>query len=113
MPGDIAFLLDVYESQRKRDEALAVLESDKTGITSRIGRHSWDLVLRKIQLSEKAGRWLQQFRYCFTLLEDALPINTDALKRGFGEIGSSWSVWVALFKAVVHLQECKVNIKNW
>lgn len=112
-PGDIAFLLDVYESQGKREEALAVLQSDRIGVSSRIGKHSWDLVLREIELSESVGVWLDQFKYCFTLLEDALPTNSRHPVHGFGDTGNNWSVWVAILKAVANLGECKVKIEDW
>ncbi|KAL9031855.1 MAG: hypothetical protein Q9196_000169 [Gyalolechia fulgens] len=112
-PGEIAFLLDVYESQGKREEALAILESDRTGLSSSIGKHSWDLILRKIQLSESMGRWLEQFRYSFGLLEDALPSNRRDSVHGLGETGNSWSVWVAVLKVAANLRQCKVKVEDW
>lgn len=112
-PGEITFLLDVYESQGKREEALAILDSDRTGASSRIGKHSWDLILRKIQLSETTGHLLEQFRYCFSLLEDALPGNSGQLMHGLGESGNNWSVWIAVLKVAANLPQCEVGIKDW
>ncbi|KAL9007123.1 MAG: hypothetical protein Q9188_000158 [Gyalolechia gomerana] len=112
-PGELAFLLDVYESQGKREEALAILESDRTGVFSRIGKRSWDLILRKIQLSETMRRWLEQFRYSFALLEDALPSNSRHTVNGLGETGNNWSVWVAVLKVATNLRQCKVKIEDW
>lgn len=112
-PGELAFLLDVYESQGKREEALAILESDRTGVFSRIGKRSWDLILRKIQLSETMRRWLEQFRYSFALLEDALPSNSRHTVNGLGESGNNWSVWVAVLKVATNLRQCKVKSEDW
>ncbi|KAL9013220.1 MAG: hypothetical protein Q9173_002077 [Seirophora scorigena] len=70
-PGDIAFLVDVFESQGKWKEAIAVLDSERTGIKSRIGKHSWDLVLRKFRLLGYLSEWPDQFKYSSALLEDA------------------------------------------
>lgn len=112
-PGDIAFLLDVYESQGKWKEAMSILESDRTGIRSRIGKHSWDLVLRKFQLTEYMGQWQDQYKYCFELLEDARPSNRKSQRHCFGESGNNWSVWVAMLRAATNLREWKVEVEDW
>ncbi|KAL8857000.1 MAG: hypothetical protein Q9178_006405 [Gyalolechia marmorata] len=98
---DIAFLLDVYESQGKYEEALAVLESDRTGINSRIGKRSWKLVTWKIRLLGSAQRWLDQFKFCFELLEDASPVNDKPQVHGFGKLGNDGYVWTALVNAAL------------
>ncbi|KAL9605137.1 MAG: hypothetical protein Q9219_000071 [cf. Caloplaca sp. 3 TL-2023] len=111
-PGELAFLLDVYESQGKRREALAVLESRKTSVLSIVESRSWDLALRKIQLFEHLGCWLEQFEYCSALLEGAIPNSNSPPIQGFGEIGNNWSVWVATLRSVTNLQDCKINTKD-
>ncbi|KAI4147842.1 MAG: hypothetical protein LQ341_001715 [Variospora aurantia] len=112
-PGDVAFLLDVFESQGKWKEAIAVLESRRTGIKSRIGKRSWDLVLRKFQLLEYVGEWLDQFKYSSTLLADACAANSRLQIHGFGEFGNNWSTWVAMLRAAANLRECKVKADDW
>ncbi len=98
------FLLDVYESQRKYEEALEILESDRTGIRSRIGRRSWKLVTSKIRLLGSAHRWLDQFKFCFELLEDASPVNDKTQVHGFGKLGNDGYVWTTLANATLSLK---------
>ncbi|KAL8655697.1 MAG: hypothetical protein Q9210_000719 [Variospora velana] len=112
-PGDVAFLLDVFESQGKWKEAIAVLESRRTGIKSRIGKRSWDLVLRKVRLLEYVGEWPDQFKYSSTLLADARAGNSRLQIHGFGEFGNNWSTWVAMLRAAANLRECKVKADDW
>ncbi|CAO1596555.1 hypothetical protein XANCAGTX0491_000393 [Xanthoria calcicola] len=101
---DIVFLLDVYESQRKYEEAIEILESDRTGISSRIGRRSWKLVTSKIRLLGSAHRWLDQFKFCFELLEDASPVNGKTQVHGFGKLGNDGYVWTTLVNATLSLK---------
>ncbi|KAL8702942.1 MAG: hypothetical protein Q9201_003896 [Fulgogasparrea decipioides] len=112
-PSDITFLLDVYESQEKYDEALDVLESDRTGIKSRIGKRSWDLVIRKVRLLGLTGRYLDQFQCCFELLQDAKPNNRKRQVHGFGELGNDWAVWSAMYEAVKNLPSYEVKPVDW
>ncbi|KAL8789864.1 MAG: hypothetical protein Q9213_000932 [Squamulea squamosa] len=101
---DISFLLDVYRSQGKYEEAIAVLESDHTGINSRIGRRSWKLVAWKIRLLGLAQRWLDQYKFCFELLEDASPVGGKPQVHGFGKMGNDGCVWTALVNSALSLQ---------
>ena len=91
----------MYESQGKYEEAIAVLESDRTGINSRIGKRSWKLVTWKIRLLGSAQRWLDQFKFCFELLEDASPVNDKPQVHGFGKLGNDGYVWTALVNAAL------------
>ncbi|KAL8999299.1 MAG: hypothetical protein Q9169_001844 [Polycauliona sp. 2 TL-2023] len=101
---DIAFLLDIYESQGKYEEAVSILESDRTGIRSSIGKRSWKLVTSKIRLLGSARRWLDQFKFCSELLEDASPINDKPSVHGFGKLGNDGYVWNALVNAAMTLR---------
>ncbi|KAL8730427.1 MAG: hypothetical protein Q9166_004065 [cf. Caloplaca sp. 2 TL-2023] len=103
-PNDILFLLDVYEWQGKFKEAIGVLEDDRTGINSRIGKRSWKLVTRKIRLLGMAEQWLKQYKYSFQLLEDARPGSNMPQSHGFGELGNDGGVWSALVDAAVRLR---------
>lgn len=96
--------MDVYESQKKYEEALELLESDRTGIGSKIGRRSWKLVTSKIRLLGSAHRWLDQFKFCFELLEDASPVNDKPQVHGFGKLGNDGYVWTALVNAALSLK---------
>lgn len=108
-PGDVALVLDVYESQGKQDEALDILDSDRTGISSRIGRGSFDLVLRKIKLLESMGRYLDLFRFCFELLMDAHPTCPWGRFHRLGKAGNEWAVWLAMYEAVKKLPQYQVQ----
>ncbi|KAL9591101.1 MAG: hypothetical protein Q9203_000100 [Teloschistes exilis] len=112
-PSDIAFLLDVYESQGKKDEALDILNSDRTGISSRIGRCSFDLVLRKIKLLESMGRYLDLFRFCFELLMDAHPTCPYDRFHRFGKAGNEWAVWLAMYEAVKKLPQYQIQAVDY
>ncbi|KAI4258318.1 MAG: hypothetical protein LQ352_001256 [Teloschistes flavicans] len=108
-PSDVAFVLDVYESQGKHDEALDLLDSDRTGISSRIGRCSFDLVLRKMKLLESMGRYLDLFRFCFELLMDAHPTCPYDKFHRLGKAGNEWAVWLAMYDAVKKMPEHEVQ----
>lgn len=112
-PDDLTLLLDVYESQGKYDEALAVLKSERTGIDSAIGKRSWSLVLRMIKLWGTAERYLEQFKFCFELLHDASPHSQRPQTHGFGKVGNDWAVWSAMYKAAKSLSSCKVKVIDW
>ncbi|KAL8773116.1 MAG: hypothetical protein Q9209_001792 [Squamulea sp. 1 TL-2023] len=96
--------LDQDQSQGKYEEAIAVLESDRTGIKSRIGRRSWKLVTWKIRLLGLAQRWLDQYKFCFELLEDASPVGDKPQVHGFGKMGNDGCVWTALVDSALSLQ---------
>ncbi|KAL8813455.1 MAG: hypothetical protein Q9200_000252 [Gallowayella weberi] len=108
---DIVFLLDVYESEGKYEEAIAVLDSDATGIHSTIGKQSWKLVTSKIRLLGLANRLLDQYRYCFELLEDATPAKDQPQVHGFGALGNDGYVWTSLIDAALELpfHDCIVD----
>ncbi|KAL8695485.1 MAG: hypothetical protein Q9218_000063 [Villophora microphyllina] len=108
-PSEIAFLLDVYESQGKNDEALDILDSDRTGIFSRVGKGSFDLVLRKINLLKLTRRYLDLFEFCFQLLADAHPRGPFSRFHGLGKAGNDWTVWYAMYEAVKNIPECEVE----
>ncbi|KAL8674694.1 MAG: hypothetical protein Q9168_000926 [Polycauliona sp. 1 TL-2023] len=101
---DIVFLLDIYESQGKYEEAISILESDRTGITSSIGKRSWKLVTSKIRLLGSAQRWLDQFKFCSELLEDASPVNDKPSIQGCGKLGNDGYVWNALIDSALALE---------
>ncbi|KAI4120089.1 MAG: hypothetical protein LQ345_000045 [Seirophora villosa] len=112
-PSDIAFLVDVFESQGKWREAIAMLDNERMGIKSRIGKRSWDLVLRKFRLLGYLGEWPDQFKYSSALLEDARTEKSRLQVHGFGEFGNDWSTWVAMLRAAANLRECKVKVEDW
>lgn len=100
---DIFLLLRVYRSQERYAEALKVLEDPLTGIASRLGNHSWELVRQKIELYELCHLWSEEWQFCAHLLKDAHP---DSLQNPlllsyhqFGKFGDDWKVWVGLLSA--------------
>ncbi|KAL8709120.1 MAG: hypothetical protein Q9220_006141 [cf. Caloplaca sp. 1 TL-2023] len=111
-PRDVLFLLDVYESENQHEEALAILDSNRTGIQSRIGKRSWSLVLRKIKLLEYLQNWPVLFRYCFEILNEAGPQNESPEKHGFGEFGDNWSIWTAMVNAASRHRTANFDIAD-
>ncbi|MCJ1464356.1 hypothetical protein MMC07_002969 [Pseudocyphellaria aurata] len=101
---DILLLLKVYRSQEKFAEALKVLDDPLTGITSRLGSNSWELVRQKIELYELCNLWSEEWRFCADLLNDAHPNNLQDMSRSpnypFGKFGDDWKVWVGLLSAM-------------
>ncbi|KAL8953648.1 MAG: hypothetical protein Q9222_000485 [Ikaeria aurantiellina] len=110
---DVLFLLDVYESDNRHEESLEILDSDRTGIQSRIGKRSWSLVLRKIKLLEYLQRWPALFRYCFEILIEADPTTELPKKHGFGEFGNNWSIWASMVEAATKHRTTKFDIADW
>lgn len=102
-PGDLLLLVEVYKSQGREQEALAVLKSPHFGLESPIGQSSWELMREKVLLNEVCELWNEQFADCYGLLHDASPScenRTDsAYNRGIGTFGNDWLVWKALLKA--------------
>ena len=104
---DLFLLVKVYRSQNKYEEALAVLDDSRTGIHSRVGRKSWELVRTKIELYETCKFWKDEWQFCWELLEDARPDNLQDVSRtpysSFGKIGDDWKVWAGLVNATYEL----------
>ncbi|KAL8908750.1 MAG: hypothetical protein Q9207_000607 [Kuettlingeria erythrocarpa] len=112
-PGDLALLLDVYESQGKYDEAIAVLHDPRTGIWSDVGKTTWNLVLRMFRLLEQTKQWRRLLIFCFNLLEDARPQNLPKkLGYEFRELGNHWAVWRAMLRALANLREVREDTEN-
>ncbi len=106
-PEDLSFLLKVYRYLEKYEEALAVLDDPRTGIDSRIGRNSWELVRTKIELYDTCNLWKDEWQFCWELLEDARPDYSQDAKRpsysSFGKVGDDWKVWTGLVDATYKL----------
>lgn len=100
---DILLLLRVYRTQQKYAEALKVLDDPLTGITSRLGSNSWELVRQKIELYALCNQWSEEWRFCAELLNDAHPDSLQNTSRSpnypFGKFGDDWKVWVGLLSA--------------
>lgn len=97
---DIFLLLNIYRSQERYAEAVKVLNNPLTGITSRLGNNSWELVRQKIELYELCEQWSEQWEFCAELLIDAHPDNLQnpswSSRHPFGKFGDDWIVWVGL-----------------
>jgi len=93
----------VYRSQAKAKEALAILDDDRVGINSHIGKQAWELVRHKVDFLGEGGRWEQQWWYCHALLVDARPSATrddaNSARLTFGKVGDDWKIWSNLIKA--------------
>lgn len=101
-------LLEVYKSQGKCKEALAVLEDSRTGIGSMIAGNRWDLVRAKLDILEASEMWEEEWSYCIGLLQDARPDNLQNADRTrtsiFGAVGDDWRVWAGLLTAASKLR---------
>ncbi len=104
---ELFFLLKVYRSQNKYEEALAILDDPRTGIHSRVGKNSWELVRTKIELYETCNLWKDEWQFCWELLEDARPDYLQDVGRTsysvFGKVGDDWKVWAGLVDATFRL----------
>ncbi|MCJ1394753.1 hypothetical protein MMC18_007633 [Xylographa bjoerkii] len=102
-PGDLQFLLRIYRTQGRDKEALGILNDPRTGITSSIGRSSWELVLVKVALHESCELWEAQWTECHEILRRANPLydkNTDTAGGvNVGAFGNDWTIWAAFLKA--------------
>lgn len=96
-------MLRVYRSQGKHKEALEVLIDPRTGINSRVGRSSWELVRELIELYALTERWSEEWLFCSKLLQDAQPDNLRNTFRpthcDYGKFGDDWKVWAGLVDA--------------
>lgn len=105
---DLFLLLKVYQSQNKNEEALAVLDDSRTGVHSRIGKNSWELVRTKIELYEILNLWNDEWQFCWELLQDARPDYLQDVSRtpysSFGKVGDDWKVWAGLVDATGKLR---------
>ncbi|MCJ1377257.1 hypothetical protein MMC17_000349 [Xylographa soralifera] len=102
-PSDLLFLLRIYQIQGRDKEALEILNDPRTGLTSSIGRSSWELVLAKVALHESYGLWEAQWTECHEVLRRAgSSYNKDTDCAGgvkAGAYGSDWTIWKAFLKA--------------
>ena len=104
---ELLLLLRVYRSQEKYEEAIAVLDSSRTGIASPVGNHSWELVRQKLEIYEKCNRWKDLWQFCHELLMDALPSKKRDVEgqpfHTFNKFGDDWKVWVGLVTAAIKI----------
>ncbi|MCJ1435963.1 hypothetical protein MMC27_005339 [Xylographa pallens] len=102
-PGDLLFLLRIYQSQGRDKEALDILNDPRTGLTSSVGRSSWELVLAKVALHESCELWELQWTECYEILRRASPsYSKDTEHTGgvnVGAFGNDWTIWAAFLKA--------------
>lgn len=105
---DLLLLLKVFRSQEKYSEALKILDDPLTGVSSRLGQNSWELVRHKVELYELCHRWDEEWEFCRELLEDAHPDNLQNASRSpkhqFGAFGDDWIVWVGLLSATAQIK---------
>ncbi|MCJ1404693.1 hypothetical protein MMC11_007919 [Xylographa trunciseda] len=102
-PRELQFLLHIYQTQGRDKEALDILNDSRTGLTSSIGRSSWELVLAKVALNESCILWEEQYTECYELLRRANPSydkSTDSAGGvNVGAFGNDWTIWAAFLKA--------------
>ena len=102
-PGDLQFLLRIFQEQGRYKEALEILNDPRTGLTSSIGQSSWELVLAKVALHESCELWEVQWNECHELLRRANSLydkdtdNTSGVN--VGAFGNDWTIWAAFLKA--------------
>ena len=101
--GDLQLLVQVFRSQGRYKEALAILNEPHTGVSSPIGMSSWELIRERIMLYSLCNLWEDQWQNCHDLLMGASPVgNLNSPERsrlGVGKFGDDHTVWSELLHA--------------
>jgi N-terminal acetyltransferase B complex non-catalytic subunit len=100
---DLFFLIRIYESQNRSAEAVQILDSENTGLGSRIANNDRFLMLAKVNNLGLAGLWKEGYSYAKGLL--AVPEDEEghkALKER-----DDWKIWNLLIAAARKLTEDK------
>ena len=108
--GDVRLLVQIYRSQGKSQDALAILNSPQTGLNSQFS--DWELVREKITLCEERQLWEELWQFCRDLLEDANPnakLGDFYRPRiyNFRDFGNDWMVWRGMLHSnnMISIQE--------
>ena len=101
---DLLLLLEVYVTQRKYAEALAILEDPRTGFFSHLTHNKWEIARYMIGLYELSASWKSEWDLCSAILVNARPdvfdnIENESTQYSFGELGDDWRVWDGLVTA--------------
>lgn len=100
---ELYFLLRILEAQKRSAEVVQVLETENTGLGSRLVNNDRVFMLAKVQNLGVAGLWKEGYSYVKSLL--AVPEDEEgrkALKER-----DDWKIWNLLIAAVRSLTEDK------
>lgn len=104
---DLLLVLRFYQVHGKYQEALKILDDDRTGIFSELGNKNWQLVRQRIELLEQTGQWQEMWHFCAKLLDDSYPevrrMDAKVPTFPFGRAGDDWSVWTGLIAATIRI----------
>ena len=108
---DLTVLIEIYQRQAKYGEALQVLQSPKTGLTSHIGKSSWPSMLQMVELQGLCGDFESQWILSYDTLRAAHPGAIGTAPSGkdstFGSLGDDWRIWSSLVIAALNLSSTK------
>ena len=106
--GELQLLVQVFLSQGRYKEALAILNNPHTGISSPIGMSSWELIRERIKLYGLCNLWEEQWQNCYDLLMGASPSGNfdsqEVTHLGVGKFGDDYTVWLELIQAHLRIR---------
>ncbi|MCJ1471830.1 hypothetical protein MMC13_000471 [Lambiella insularis] len=115
-PSDLLLLTEIYKSQGREKEALAVLNDPRTGLASSIGQSSWELIREKILLNESCELWDTQWNECYDLLckaNSSQDKKADSIHdQENNTFLNDWAVWKALVTACLQIREKEIFLKT-
>ncbi|KAI9781440.1 MAG: hypothetical protein M1839_006034 [Geoglossum umbratile] len=102
-PHELHLLLSVYRQQGYKAEALGILDSNNSGVSSAAAKGDWSFVREKLDLLEELGIWEMEWDFCKMLLDEASPRNSgngiDGNLTAPDTKGDDWRVWQGLLVA--------------
>ncbi|MCJ1247485.1 hypothetical protein MMC30_004699 [Trapelia coarctata] len=107
-PDDLQLLVEVYQHQRRYQEAISILNDPDIGISSKLGQSSWELIRERIKLYELSESWEEVWQSCYDLLLRAGPDGNKSTEHvhfiDAGMFGNDWVVWTAMIRASTKIQ---------
>jgi N-terminal acetyltransferase B complex non-catalytic subunit len=100
---ELYFLLRIYESQNRSAEAVQVLDSENTGLNSRIVNNDRSFMLAKVQYLGVSGLWKEGYSY----VKGLLTVPEDEEGRKSLRERDDWKIWNLLIAAARSLPEDK------
>ena len=115
--GDLQLLVQVFRSQGRYKEALAILDDPHTGVGSPIGMSSWELIRERIMLYSLCNLWEEQWQNCYDLLMGASPVGSantsEGSRPGVGKFGDDHMVWSELLNAHLGIRTKESVLETW
>ncbi|KAL1958769.1 hypothetical protein VTO42DRAFT_3888 [Malbranchea cinnamomea] len=100
---ELLLLTRIFDTQRRYDEVVKILNSENLGVSSRIVQGDWSFVTTKLDALEKAGYWEEALAYTRELLK--LPDDVANAKDMSYREKDDWKVWNLLLTATRKLEK--------